>query len=243
MVQNSTQVINNWVLRELSLGKEFGDITNQVLAMKMENDLGVEQPMVTKSPSVSDIHVNLIGNGIIDQKDFGIEMCNVKQIPIPRLAVHIAPSVSLFVERKNGILSATINDDIFRAMSLRGRGAENIAKWIIRQKQNYEQYMDECQAVLTKMSKKIKGNRMAMLAIKAIFSEAMKCYPHLCYDFVEQKKRMRIKVKLPNSRLGVVIDAWWGSYKERLPQQIEDLKALIDVHIKTSLKNFYISYR
>ena len=103
--------------------------------------------------------------------------------------------------------------------------------------------MAEWESVLSRASKKCKGNRMAVLAIKAIFTEAMKDYPALKYDFVEQKRRMRIMVKLPNSRLGVAIDAWWGSYKKTLPSQIENLKTLIEVHNKIGNMDFYIPKR
>jgi hypothetical protein len=63
------------------------------------------------------------------------------------------------------------------------------------------------------------------------------------YVFIEQKRRLRIRVKLPDSKLGVIIDAWWGSYKQRLPEQIEDLKQLIEVHKTTRLKDFFVSHR
>ena len=239
----STQVINNSVMRDLSSGIEVGDIINQFLRMKMENDLGVEKPMAVKSPSISDIYTNLMGNGVINEKDFGLETRKGGKFPVQHLDVHLAPSVLLSVERENGILIAKMNDDIYRSISLRCRSAEYIAKWIIRQKENYERYMDEWRTTLENVSKRMKGNRMAMLAIKAIFSESMKGYPHLRYDFIEQKKRLRIRVKLPNSRLGVYIDAWWGTYKELLPEQIEDLKLLVEAHSKISLKDFYISKR
>ncbi len=237
---NSTQAINNSVLYGLSYGREIGEILNNFLKMKMENDLGVARPLVTKSPSISDIKINLLGNGVIDEKDFGIKLDDSQQIPVPQLVVHIAPDMSLTVERENGKLTAKLNGYKNTTISLLGHSAEAIAMWIIRQKQNYESLMEEWQAVLKKEAKKIKGDRMAMLAIKAIFKEAMKGYPHIHYEFIEQKRRVCIRVKLPNSRLGVYIYAWWGSYKETLPQQIEDLKALVNIHRKTSLKDFYI---
>jgi hypothetical protein len=89
----------------------------------------------------------------------------------------------------------------------------------------------------------MKTNRMSMLAIKAIFTEAMKDYHDIQYDFIEQKRRLRICVFLPNSRLGVYIDAWWGSYKQRLPKQIDDLKQLIKIHNEVCIKDFFISHR
>lgn len=106
-----------------------------------------------------------------------------------------------------------------------------------------ETYLEEWEDVLCTVSKRAKCYRMAELGIKAIFNDAMKEYPHITYDFLNQQRRVRIRVKLPNSRLGVFIYAWFGSYKQRLPQQIQDLKVLIDAHSQTNLKDFFISHR
>ena len=84
---------------------------------------------------------------------------------------------------------------------------------------------------------------MALLAIKAIFTDAMREYTNVHYDFIEQKRRLRILVKLPGNKLGVVIDAWWGSYKERLPKQLEDIKRLIDFHNTLGRVDFVVSKR
>ena len=66
----------------------------------------------------------------------------------------------------------------------------------------------------------------------------MKDYSDIEYDIIEQKRRARIRVALPKGRLGVFLDAWWGSYKEKLPPQIESLKILIEAHRKSILTNF-----
>ena len=136
-----------------------------------------------------------------------------------------------------------VNNKNIATLSIRMNKPEDVIQWIIRQKQNLESYTDEWNAIIKTASKKAKGNRMSLLAIKAIFSESMKVYPDLEYAFIEQKRRLRIRVKLPDSKLGVIIDAWWGSYKERLPEQIEDLKRLIEVHKNTRLKEFFVSHR
>jgi hypothetical protein len=124
--------------------------------------------------------------------------------------------------------------------SLRNYRVEDIAKWIIRQKVNFDTYLNEWETVIKTISKKVKTNNLALLAIKATFSDAMKDYPNIKYTFIEQKRRVRIKVHLPNNKLGLYVDAWWGSYKQRLPEQIEELKLLIDVHSKTQLKDFFV---
>ena len=68
----------------------------------------------------------------------------------------------------------------------------------------------------------------------------MKEYPRVKYEIIEQKRRARIKVMIPNTHLGVNIDAWWGSYKESLPKQIESLKLLLKAHKKSNLTNFFV---
>jgi hypothetical protein len=91
--------------------------------------------------------------------------------------------------------------------------------------------------------KKLKIDHMAFLGIRAIFTEAMKDYPRIKFAVVEQKRRAKIMVQIPDTNLGVYIYAWWGSYKKQLPPQIESLKQLLDAHRKTCLKNFFISRR
>jgi hypothetical protein len=114
---------------------------------------------------------------------------------------------------------------------------------MIRQKQKLQEYIDSWDAVLETACKKAKLDRMAFLGIRAIFTEAMKDYPQIKYVIIEQKRRARIRVNIPNTDLGVYIDAWWGSYKKNLPQQIESLKMLLEAHRKSCLKSFYIHHK
>ena len=118
-----------------------------------------------------------------------------------------------------------------------------IALWMIRQKQKLKEYLEGWDAVLDAACKKAKLNRIAFLGIQAIFNDAMKDYPKIKYVIVEQRRRARIRVKIPDSNLGVNIDAWWGSYKERLPKQIESLKLLLATHRKSCLKNFFLYHK
>ena len=100
--------------------------------------------------------------------------------------------------------------------------------------------MESWGTVLDKACEKVKSKRMACLAIRAIFNEAMKDYPHVKYEFIEQKRRARIKVMIPNTHLGVYLDAWWGSYRESLPKQIKSLQLIIEAHSKSTLTNFFV---
>lgn len=108
---------------------------------------------------------------------------------------------------------------------------------------DFEDYLNEWEPVLQKAAKKKKSRRMARLAIKASFAEAMKKYPYIKYEFFEQCRRVRIKVKFPDSNLGVYIDAWLGSYKRVLPEKIEQLGKMCDFLSDNKLTSFYISNR
>lgn len=71
---------------------------------------------------------------------------------------------------------------------------------------------------------------MDFLAIKAIFEEAMKEYPEVEYEMIMMSRKIKIEVKIPNTNFWMRLDGWWHSYKECLPRQIDELKALIDSH-------------
>ena len=182
--------------------------------------------------------MNLIGNNVIDKDDFKLKMASGTKFLTPRLIVKLSPNCTLFAESNHSSLQVTINEKIMTAMYLKSYNAEDIAMWMIRQKLNIDRYMEGWNDVLNKACKKAKGNHMALLAIRAIFTDAMKDYTDIKYEIIEQKRRARIRVTLPKGRLGVFIDAWWGSYKEKLPPQIESLKILIEAHRKSILTNF-----
>lgn len=235
----SQQVISNRVLKALAEGTKTSDVQDLYLMMRMSNDLGEEWTFVSEAPSVKSIRMQLLENGTIDASQIGKLAFTAAGNPVGVLSVGIAPNCRLCLENIQGTLQVRVNDKNMTTMSLRHQQASDVVSWILRQKRNYDQYLDDWEKVLRQVSKRAKGNHMSMLAIKAIFSTAMKEHPDLKYQFIEQKRRMRIKVYLPGSLLGVYVDAWWGSYKERLPQQINDLRVLIEAHKSTQLKNFF----
>ena len=240
----SKQVINNLV-REI-LAKDYNTQVAQdvFLRLMMQNDMKETMALNVMNPTLSDIRLQLLGNGIIDDNDIQLMMSKARKVPTQLLKVKISPFCTLYAETtRGGILQLNINDTAAATMTAVHINDEDVAKWIIRQKQQLDGYMKEWETVLSNASKKVKGNRLSLLAIKAIVTEAMKDYPTVKYEMIEQKRRMRIKVELPNSRLGVYIDAWWGSYKDRLPEQLESLKTLIEAHSKSTIKDFYISSR
>lgn len=160
-----------------------------------------------------------------------------------KLLVRLSPEITLNLIKEHGSLYATINENIETCMHISNQDATDVAMWIIRQKENLEAYLNDWETCLNDAAKKNKEQRMATLAIKSIFKDAMKDYPDLEYEFIEQQKRLRIKVRMPNSKLGVILDAWWGSYQKKLPKEIEDLKTLIEAHSKTDQMNFYIIHK
>jgi hypothetical protein len=232
--------INNNIRRAIENGMSNDDALDLYLKMNMENDLGHERPFIRKGPSPSDVHMNLIGNHVIDKNDFKLEVTKKSKIPVQRLVVKLSPTCTLYAETYHSSMHVTINEKILTSIYLKSYRAEDVALWLIRQKQRLEQYMAGWDAVLSQACKKAKSNRMAFLGIRAIFTEAMKDYPRVKYQIIEQKRRARIKVMIPNTHLGVYLDAWWGSYMERLPQQIESLKQILDVHSKSCLSNYFI---
>jgi len=232
--------INNNIRRALEDGRSNDDALDLYLKMKMENDLGNERPFIRKGPSPSDIHMNLIGNHVIDKNDFKLEVTKKTKIPVQRLVVKLSPTYTLYAEKYHSLLHITINEKIPTSIYLREYRAEDVAQWLLRQKQQLEQYMEGWDAVLSQACKKAKSNRMAFLGIRAMITEAMSDYPHVKYQIIEQKRRARIKVMIPHTHLGVYLDAWWGSYRDSLPQQIESLKHLLDAHSKSTLTNFFV---
>lgn len=238
MKYTKAQISNN-IRSALEEGRSNEDALDVFLKMNMMNDLSDERPFIKTGPTLSDIHMNLIGNEFISKDDFKLEMTKGNK-PTQRLVVRLSPTCTLYTEMWHSSLQVTINEKMMTYMYLRNYRAQDIALWMIRQKQNLEKYMEGWDAVLEKACKRAKSNRIAFLGIRAIFTEAMKEYPRVKYEIIEQKRRARIKVMIPNTHLGVNIDAWWGSYKESLPKQIESLKLLLKAHKKSNLTNFFV---
>lgn len=239
-MQYTKSQINNNIRRALEDGRSNDEALDLYLRMCMENDLGPERPFTRKGPSPADVHMNLIGNEVIAKGDFKLEVTKKSNVPVQRLVVKLSPTCTLYAETSGWALQVTINNNFMTSIHLRSYWGKDVALWMIRQKRHLEQYMEGWDAVLGLACKKAKSNRIAFLGIRAMITEAMKDYPHVKYQIIEQKRRARIKVMIPNTNLGVYLDAWWGSFRERLPQQIESLKKILDVHRKSCLSNFFI---
>lgn len=228
-------VMRNMIVDALSNGLEYGIIKEKFLMMRMVRNFGEE--CYFGSPPLQDIYDNLLACDIIDNKDISTEYSGHGRT-VPRLNVRLSSAVCLHMGRTARGLSITVNESA--PMFINPGNATNVLMWVIRQKQNLNLYLQEWEELFKESAKTVKGKRMAFLAIQAIFTEAMKDYPQLRYEIVEQKRRARIKVKIPNSNLGVCLDGWWGKYKEQLPKQIESLKALIEVHRNSAIRTYTI---
>ena len=243
MITYCTRTISNTALKCLNQSMNPSYALDVFLMMKMSNDLGKEDGNNRTIPSLSEIHINLIGNEVLDSKDYGIKNVGGFNFHARHLFVNMSPTCTLYIENTGTALIIKVNEWKDSTMVVRGYSANNLALWLIRQKQKYESYIDEWNEVLKKVSKKAKSDHLSMLAIKAIVANELKAYPGLEYELVEQQRRMRIKVRLPNSRLFVCLNAWWRSYQQTLPKQIEELKILIEAHSKVSLTEFFVSSR
>ena len=239
MTYTKAQIHNN-ISKLLEEGKSNDDALHFFLKMKMVNDLGPERPFITKAPSPAEVKIHLLGYDDIPQDDVILELPNQAKNNTQRLVFKLSPAYALYVEKVHDSLQVTVNGKNLAAMYLKTFRAADIALWMIRQRHKLDKYIEEWDSVLDLACKKSKLDRMAFLKIRAIFTEAMKDYPRLKYVIVEQKRRARIRVKVPNTNLGVYIDAWWGSYKESLPKQIESLKRLLNAHKKSNLTHFFI---
>ena len=235
--------INNNIHKLLEEGKSNDDALDFFLMMNMMNDLGPERPFVTKGPLPAEVRIQLLEYNEINKDDIKLEQTNSAKSTTQRLVVKLSPTCTLYAEKVRDALQVTINGKNLTVMYLKSYSAALIALWMIRQKQRLADYMNDWDVELQTAYKKLKIDHMAFLGIRAIFTEAMKDYPRIKFAVVEQKRRAKIMVQIPDTNLGVYIYAWWGSYKKQLPQQIESLKLLLDVHRKSSIKNFFIHHK
>lgn len=235
--------LNHCVFSAISNDLTPDEALNSYLLMIVNKGLGENRNWGKKTPLLQEIYDAISNDPAFARIDIEIKKQDSSKYISPTLSITLASGFVINICNRYGSLQAHINNSTRTALGLGGFGIEQISQWLITLKKNALGYVNEFNDILKEAYKKIKGNRMHILAIKAIFRNAMKEYPDLKYGFVEQKRRVRINVQLPNCRLGVHLDAWFGSYKERLPQQITELKKLVDVHSKTTLTDYYICYR
>ena len=162
--------INNNIRNLLEEGYSNDDALDFFLRMSMTNDLSCERPFITKGPSPSDVYDNLIGNDVISKDDFKLEMTKGTKVPTQRLVVRLSPTCTLYAEMVHVSLQVTINEKMMTFMYLKSYRADDIAFWMIRQKENLAKYMENWDTVLAIAKKKAKSNHMAFLGIRDLLA-------------------------------------------------------------------------
>ena len=105
--------------------------------------------------------------------------------------------------------------------------AEELANWMVRMKQNLQRHIEEWNTSPVTILKTLKRQKIALSAISAIFTNSMKDYPKVKYSIKEQKSRARIDVMISEHSFKTIY-AYWSTYQEKLPDRIEEVKALLD---------------
>lgn len=189
--------------------------------------------------------LSIVYNTLLSSGKFGKQELTLKTDLYSRrnqpFSVILAPGHKLDIESRYETNIITYNDNLRSRMYLSHNKPEQIALWIIALKDNIGECLEAWDYVSKEALKVVKSNNINTVTIKALFAEAMKDYPELEYEVVEQKRRLRFRVRIPDTRLCVMIDAWWKSYNKTLPQSIADLKTLIETINSSSIKEFHIT--
>lgn len=187
--------------------------------------------------------LRIVYNTLLSSGKFGKQELTLKSDLYSRrhqpFSVILAPGHKLDIESRYDTNIITYNDHL--RMYISHNTPEQIALWIIALKDNIGECLEAWDYVSKEALKVVKSNNINTVTIKALFAEAMKDYPELEYEVVEQKRRLRFRVRIPDTRLCVMIDAWWKSYNKTLPQSIADLKTLIETINSSSIKEFHIT--
>jgi len=225
----------------LKLGVNEENLRCQYLMTRMRQDLTDGYDEECRVPKPSDIHALLTDDETVDNSRLHLKHSKklLKMFSNETLLVTLSPSCQLQLEEMSGSLQASINDEKSSITQFVHRSPSILAAWIARQMELYDEYMDEWKTICAAVAKKAKTKRMTVLAIKAIVKEKMKEYPHINYLVFEQVRRVKVCVRIPNTNLGVNIFAYHTSYKQKLPEQFDNLSPLIEAHSNNTLTSFF----
>ncbi|MDO4510202.1 MAG: hypothetical protein Q4B68_00100 [Bacteroidales bacterium] len=153
--------------------------------------------------------------------------------------VRLSPfcTLCLFYEYKE--LLFRVNSTRIAFEQIRCHTAQDVVDWLVMQQGLLDSYIEEWEPLHLSIAKCMKKNKLGAFHAQSMFEEAMKDYPDVKYLFKVQKRRLRVKVFLPESQLGVYLFAWWRSYERNFPTQIEALKKLVDLHRRIPIKRFF----
>lgn len=167
---------------------------------------------------------------ILDKSFFKDKVFRVKLSSMYKLKLH---------EKLFGNLEISLNESSTMLRQVRFMDEKNLAEWIVRQKQNLDAYMAEWESVVSDVAKKAKTRRLVVQAVKAIATEALRPYSNVQFDVFEQSRRVRLMVRFLNCNLGINLYAYYGSYKKKLPPQLDDLKRIVEVLSHNVHKTFF----
>lgn len=225
------QDIISQITESLKRGENTEDVFVQYIYQCIFLERNPQATIMPKDPTPLSVWDKLKDNDVISKEDICLKFIDiVDDIYYMQLIVNIHPSLTLTIENYDG-LTITLNGCSKVKNWVRYLSAEETAQWIIRIKQNMPQYTEEWNEMLDGVLKTLKGQRLAMSAINAIFVNAMKEYPKVRYTIKQQKVRARIDVILPNETCKIIY-AYWNSYMKSLPGKLDKLKVIIDKSAK-----------
>ena len=177
-------------------------------------------------PAPKEVYEALSNNDVICKEDICLEQNIVADNIYYELEVKIHPQLSLSVLNYDG-LKVTLNGKSKVKNWVGHLAAEELANWMVHLKLNLQRHIEEWNTLIVIILKTLKRQKIALSAISAIFTNAMKDYPKVKYSIKEQKSRVRIDVMI-SEYSSKTIYAYWSTYQEKLPDKIEEVKALID---------------
>ena len=215
------------ITESLNRGESTEEAFERFIYYCMFLDRNYPAAKAPNSPTPLEVWEKLKDNGVISQEDIFLKRTKVVDVIYDtELIVKIHPSLTVAVESYDG-LKVAVNGVSKVKNWVSNLSAEETAQWMIRMKQNMPGYIAEWDEILNTVSKTLKGQKLAMSVINAIIVDAMNNYQKVKYAIKAQKARARIDFILPNG-VCKTIYAYWKSYPQKLPEQLEELKTLID---------------
>lgn len=224
----------------LSAGKDKDSMRNAFIREIMDFELSQLSSDDFNVAKPSEIYDYLLDDDTVDDNALRLDKSfNTHQI----LRFRLSPAYELKFETSVFALRIYFNGAEFNMFETRYLEAVDIAEWASRQNQRLEEYLTMWDGILNEIAKKSTMQRLALQAVKGLTTNALRDYPDVRFEVIEQARRVKVKVLFPQSNLGVNIHAYYGSYKKTLPTQLEDLKRLIEVQAQSSLKTFFTYVR
>ena len=217
-----------YIITEVAEALRRGDNTEEVFETYLYRCMFLYRnpnPVICSyRPAPKDVYEALSNNDVICKEDICLEQTIVADNIYYELEVKIHPQLSLTVLNYDG-LKVTLKRKVKNWVG--HLAAEELANWMVRMKQNLQRHIEEWNTLPVTILKTLKRQKIALSAISAIFTNSMKDYPKVKYSIKEQKSRARIDVMISEHSFKTIY-AYWSTYQEKLPDRIEEVKALLD---------------